>query len=223
MAGSGAGLLPGHPVPGRADLDVGARLRTRHTRARTSARLWSRRPCALAAAGDEPPSGRRRLFAVTHLLLPWLVLYYGVEALARAARRRRGLASAGTPRCPVLPWTEAAVRPLTPPARDPPPRSSRPTRRALRTFITRGWIAMACHHPPVAAHPPSSPRRKRCPADGVLARLMTWQPAWDPAGDRIPRLPRHVGRGLPPSVYAKRWPRGAWAGRLLTVGFALRA
>jgi len=173
-------------------------------------------PVRLAPAEDGPPAPGERLFALTHLLLPWLVLYYAVEALGAPPDGVEGWLRWDAA-LPVLPWTEAMYA-LTYPFVIAAPLIAR-TRRDLRTFVTRGWIAMAVIIPlwlllPIIA------TAKAVPGDGALARLMIWERAWDRPVTAFPAF-HATWAVLAAIVYARRWRALAWAWWLLAAGIAL--
>jgi hypothetical protein len=173
-------------------------------------------PVRLAAAVDAPPSSGERLFAFTHLFVPWLALYYGVEALGTppdGVEAWQGWDAA----LPVLAWTEAAYA-LTYPFVAAAPLVAR-TQRDLRWFVTRGWIAMAVIGP-LWLLLPLIATAKPVPADGVLAALMRWERAWDRPVTAFPAF-HATWVALAAVVYTRRWRSLGWLWWLVAVTIAL--
>lgn len=162
-------------------------------------------PVHLAPAGDEPPTAGERLFAFTHLLLPWLVLYYAVEALGPAPDGVQMWRQWDWD-LPVLPWTEP-VYALTYPLVVLAPLIAG-SRRDLRWFVTRGWLAMAIIVP-LWLLLPAIATAKPVPGDGLLTALMRWERQWDTPATAFPSF--HAAWAvLAAVIYARRRPRLAW-------------
>ena len=158
------------------------------------------------------PSLGERAFALTHLFLPWLALYYAVESLtvphdAIEAWTRWDAA------WPVLPWTEAVyflayafvgAAPLV-----------AATRRDLRWFITRGWLAMALIVAlwlllPIVA------TAKPVLGGSMLSEMMRWERAWDKPLTAFPAF-HATWAALAAVVFARRWRRAEWAWWLMAI------
>jgi protein-S-isoprenylcysteine O-methyltransferase Ste14/membrane-associated phospholipid phosphatase len=166
----------------------------------------------LASADDARPSFGERAFSLTHLFVPWLLLYYGVESLRVPHDAIEAWTRWDAP-WPVLAWTESVyfgayafvgAAPLV-----------AATRRDLRWFITRGWLAMACIVPlwlllPIVA------TAKAAPAGGVLGDLMEWERAWDAPLTAFPSF-HATWAALAAVVLARRWPMTAWVWWLIAL------
>ena len=212
--GSGAGLFL--VTPSLAALAAawvlgfeGARTRERFGDAPTV-------PVRLAAGSDEPPSAGERVFACTHLLLPWLALYCFVVFLGvpRDAVETWGRWDAALP---VVPWTEA-VYVLTYPFVAATPLVAR-SRSDLRWFVTRGWLAMACIGP-LWLLLPLIATAKPVAGEGLFPALMAWERAWDRPVTAFPSF--HVTWAvLAAVVYARRWRASAWLWWTLAAGIAV--
>lgn len=213
-SGSGAGLFLVTPfVAALAAAWVlgfeGSRTRERFGDTMTQPRL------RLAAATDEPPTLEERAFAFTHLLLPWLVVYYAVESLGPPPDGVEMWGRWDTA-LPVLPWTEP-VYALTYPFVVLAPLIAR-SGRDLRWFVTRGWLAMACIVP-LWLLLPAIATAKPVPGSGLLAGLMTWERAWDRPVTAFPSF--HAAWAVLAAVTcAWRWRVLRWLWALLAAGIA---
>lgn len=166
----------------------------------------------LSARDDGPPSPGERAFAYTHLFLPWLVLYYGVESLDVPYDAIETW-TRWDAQWPVLPWTEViyflaygfiGVVPLV-----------ATTRRDLRWFVTRGWLAMACIGVlwlllPIVATP------KPAPGTGLLGALMQFERAGYKPLAAFPAF-HAAWAALAAAAFTHRWPRMAWGWWMLAV------
>ena len=156
----------------------------------------------LAPASDTAPTGWQRASVLLLLFLPWLVLYEAVELLgvppdAVIEWRRWELS------LPVLPWTEV-VYALTYPFVLLAPFVAR-TGRDLRSFMTRGWLAMALIIPVYLLLPLIVPAK---PVDGTgpLETMLRWERAYDGPVTAFPAY-HLVWALLAAQVYRSRWPR----------------
>jgi hypothetical protein len=146
--------------------DVSPRAEARPGPGGPSARLL-----ALPADSDEPPGRRDRWFVYFFVLLPWLVLYYVVQAIGRP-HHPVSLDLPFERRWPVVEWTEALyvsdylVVPLVP--------LLARSRRALRRFAVMGLVSTVVVGLPWLALPVvASPRP--FVAHTFLGRLLEWE------------------------------------------------
>ena len=172
-------------------------------------------PVRLAAAADEPPTAGERVFAFTHLLLPWLVVYYAVEFLG-APSDGVEMWTRWDAALPVLPWTEP-VYALAYPFVVLAPLAAR-SRRDLRWLVTRGWLAMACIVP-LWLLLPAVATAKPATGEGFLAGLMAWERAWDRPATAFPAF-HATWAVLAAVVFTRRWRTLAWAWWALAAGIA---
>ena len=160
----------------------------------------------LAPADDARPSSGERAFAFTHVFFPWLVLYYAVESLVVPHDAIEAW-TRWDARWPVLAWTEV-IYSLAYAFIGAAPFVAA-TRRDLRWFCTRGWLAMACIVPlwlllPIVA------TAKPVPGVGLLGELMRWERAWDQPLTAFPAF-HATWAALVAMVFARRWPATTWA------------
>ncbi|HUI57108.1 MAG TPA: prolipoprotein diacylglyceryl transferase family protein [Bryobacteraceae bacterium] len=162
----------------------------------------------LPQAGLSPPSASDRLACYIFVLLPWVALYEAVIALGLPG----GAATAQLAfeqRLPVLEWSEVfyfsayigtALAPLF--AR---------TRGDLRTFCLRGLWSMVVAFPLYLALPLAAPQRPFVPHT-PLGRLLAWERTLDNPAGAFPSF-HVIWAVLAAEVFARRWPRAAWAWR----------
>lgn len=157
---------------------------------------------SLAPASDAAPTRWQRASAFVLVFLPWLVLFEAVEllgvppdAVSEWQRWERSL--------PVVPWTEV-VYALTYPFVLLAPLVAR-ARRDLRTFMIRGWLAMALIIPIYLLLPLVVPA-KPVVGTGPLETLLRWERVYDGPVTAFPAF-HVVWALLAAQVYRSRWPR----------------
>jgi protein-S-isoprenylcysteine O-methyltransferase Ste14 len=154
---------------------------------------------------DAPPAAGERAAIYLFILLPWLVLYEGIEHLgippdARSTYFAWDLA------LPVLPWTEAIYAATYPFVLLAPLAAAR--QRDLRRFALGGLWAMAIVLPFYLLVPLVAPA-KPVPGEGVWQALMTAERLHDEPMTAFPAF-HVVWACLAARLYAARWPRWRW-------------
>lgn len=151
---------------------------------------------------DAAPTRWLRASVFVLVFAPWLVLYQAVEMLG--APPDAVVAWQSWDRSlPIRPWTEVIYASTYPFVLLAPlvARSS----RDLRTFMIRGWLAMALILPIYLLLPIIVPA-KPVDGSGPLQTLMQWERAYDGPVTAFPSF-HVVWALLAAQVYRRRWPR----------------
>jgi len=167
----------------------------------------------LPPAVHTPPTPSDRWSVYLLLLLPWLLLYEAVEFLGVPPDAVSAW-QAWDAALPVLPWTEALYLLAYPLVLAVPWCAA--TRADLRTFVLRGWVAMAIILP-LYLLVPLVAEAKPVPGDGMWVTLMRWERLYDAPVTAVPAF-HVVWTMLATAVVLRRWPRSAPLGWLLVLG-----
>ena len=162
----------------------------------------------LPEAGEAAPAVSDVLACYAFVLLPWLVLYEAIIAMGPPPDAIAALLPFER-RLPVIEWSEAfyaSAYVLTALA----PFFAR-TRGDLRAFSVRGLGAMVVAFPLYLAVPLTAPPRPFTPHT-ALGRLLSWERAVDSPAAAFPSF-HVIWAVLAAEVFARRWPRLAWAWR----------
>jgi protein-S-isoprenylcysteine O-methyltransferase Ste14 len=166
------------------------------------------RPPVLRLPADEAaaPALSERLSAWLLVLVPWAVLYQAIEMLGAPPGARVAWRSWDA-RIPVWPWTEAIYALAYPLVLAAPFAAA--TRRDLRWFMTRGWLATAIILPVYLLFPVIAPARPVV-GDGVFQSLMRAERWYDAPITAFPAF--HVAWAFVAATVLARRRRGG--GRL---------
>jgi prolipoprotein diacylglyceryltransferase/protein-S-isoprenylcysteine O-methyltransferase Ste14 len=125
----------------------------------------------LPDASDEPPEALDYVRCYLFLFLPWIALYELVISIG-VPHDAVDVQFAFERAWPIVNWTEALYASIYVAAAIAPLLA--PTRRALRLFMIRGWIATALIMPLYLALPTLAPRRPLA-VSSPLTRLLAWE------------------------------------------------
>jgi prolipoprotein diacylglyceryltransferase/protein-S-isoprenylcysteine O-methyltransferase Ste14 len=155
----------------------------------------------LPPASDAAPTGWQRVSVYVLVFLPWAVLFEAVELLGTppdALIARQGWEAS----LPVLPWTEVVYASTYPFVLLAP--LVAPTTRDLRSFMTKGWLAMALIIPLYLLLPLVVPA-KPVEGTGPLETLLRWERLYDDAVTAFPSF-HAVWALFAAQLYRRRWP-----------------
>lgn len=172
--------------------------------AATRARFGPRRTpphLHLPPATDDVPTAWDRVSVWALVLLPWLIAYQAVEWLGPAPDAVSTWLSRDAA-WPVLPWTEA-IYALSYPAVLLVPIVAA-TRRDIRWFMQRGWLAMVLILPLYLLLPLVA-AAKPVPGEGVFSAVMRWERLRDQPVTAFPAF-HVVWTVLAAVVLTRRWP-----------------
>lgn len=156
----------------------------------------------LPPATDDAPTAWDRVSAWALVLLPWLIGYQAIEWLG-SPPDAMSTWLAWDAAWPVLPWTET-IYALSYPAVLLMPFIAA-TRRNLRWFMQRGWLAMVLILP-VYLLLPLVAAAKPVPGDGFLSMVMRWERLRDQPVTAFPAF-HVIWTVLAAVVLTRRWPR----------------
>ncbi len=154
---------------------------------------------------DAPPSAFERAAVYLQVLLPWLVLYEGIEYLGVPPDARSAYFEWDRS-LPVIPWTEAIYAATYPFAVLAPLAASRSS--DLRRFALGGISATAIIIPLYLLLPLVA-EAKPVPGEGMWQMLMAWERQDDQPVTAFPSF-HVVWACLAARLYASRWPRLRW-------------
>jgi protein-S-isoprenylcysteine O-methyltransferase Ste14 len=173
----------------------------------------------LPDASDEPPEALDYVRCYLFLFLPWIALYELVISIG-VPHDAVDVQFAFARAWPIVNWTEALYASIYVAAAIAPLLA--PTRRALRLFMIRGWIATALIMPLYLALPTLAPRRPLM-VSSPLTSLLAWERHTYPPVAALPSfhaiwamlIAGMVAPGLQPgrlrSKEVRRWLWWTWA------------